>query len=193
MAHAVPASGGRSGRSGRSGRHGGHGRHGPDSAPDRPAGTSADVFGPRVHRAVRWALPLALGLVYGYWAAANRRGGGPVTGWNILFGFVTALVFMALYVAVRALAPRLSTGPHALLWGLFAGAALGFLVSQSDGTWLYSTGLGLLTTVTLTATLYYRLTMHEDAEAARRARESAAAGPDTPTGDLVRRRTSPAA
>lgn len=168
MAHAVPASGGTGGRHGPA-----PARNGP-AGRDRPAGTSTDVFGPRVHRAATWALPLVLGLVYGYWAAANRRHGGPVTGWNLLFGFVTALVFVILYVAVRALAPRLGAGLHALLWGLFAGAALGFLVSQSDETWLASTVLGLLTAAGFTATLYYRFTLRGDTEEDWRTRETAA-------------------
>lgn len=168
MAHAVPASGGTGGR------------HGPaparhrTAARNRTADTSTDVFGPRVHRAATWALPLVLGLVYGYWAAANRRHGGPVTGWNVLFGFVTALVFIVLYVAVRALAPRLTSGLHALLWGLFAGAALGFLLSQSDQTRLASAGLGLLTAAVVTATLYYHYILREDAAEARRTREATA-------------------
>ncbi|MDG9718490.1 hypothetical protein [Streptomyces sp. DH24] len=135
----------------------------------RKGGTTAstDVFGARVHTAAKWALPLVLGLVYGYWAAANRRGGGPVTGWNLLFGFVTALVFMALYVAVRALAQRLRREPHALLWAGFAGAAVGFLISQTGSTVLRSTVLALAVAAGVFAVAFYRYYTREDAEGHR--------------------------
>jgi hypothetical protein len=123
-----------------------------------------DIFGAQVHTAAKWALPLVLGLVYGYWAAANRRGGGPITGWNLLFGFVAAFAFMAVYVAVRALAPRLKRELHALLWAGFAGAAVGFLTSQSGATWLWSTGLALIVAAGFFAVLLYRYYTHEDAE-----------------------------
>ncbi len=153
MAHAAPASRGPSGTGGQ--------------AAPTARDTSTDIFGPSAHRAATWALPVALGLVFGYWAAANRRGGGPVTGWNLLFGFVTAIVFMALYVAVRALAPRLKREPHALLWAGFAGAAVGFLVSQSGSTWLGASGLGLIVAAAFLAVLFYRFSTREDAEGHR--------------------------
>lgn len=149
MAHAAPASRGMRSR-----------KTGTTSA-------STDIFGARVHTAAKWALPLVMGLVYGYWAAANRRGGGPVTGWNLLFGFVTAFAFMALYVAVRALAPRLKRELHALLWAGFAGAAVGFLISQSGSTALRSTGLALAVAAGFFAVVFYRYYTHEDAEGHR--------------------------
>jgi hypothetical protein len=160
MVHAAPASGGMGG--------------GPIPIANAPAADPTDVFGPRVHAAAKWALPLVLGLVYGYWAAANRRDGGPITGWNLLFGFVTAVVFMALYVAVRAVAVRLEREGHAMLWAGLAGAALGFLVSQSGATWLSSTGLGLIVAVAFFLTLFYRFSTHGETEGTRRAEAAAA-------------------
>src|SRR3954464_5679648 len=80
-----------------------------------------DLFGERTHAVARMALPVVLGLVYGYWAAANRRAGGPITGWNILFGFVTAVAFIVVFLAVQALAPRMKREQHALLWTAFVG------------------------------------------------------------------------
>ncbi|MFI8188577.1 hypothetical protein ACIF8T_07210 [Streptomyces sp. NPDC085946] len=127
--------------------------------PDR----TDDVFGARVHRAAAWAAPLALGLVYGYWAAANRRDGGPVTGWNVLFGFVTAVAFMVLYAAVRALAARLTDEPHALLWSAFTGCACGFLIAQSDRTVLWSALVSLVIAAGVFGALFYRFATHGDA------------------------------
>jgi hypothetical protein len=106
---------------------------------------------------------VVLGLLYGYWAAANRRSGGPITGWNILFGFVTALVFAVLYVAVRAVAPRLKREGHALLWAAFTGCAIGFLVNQSGSSVLYATGQGAVVGAGVFAIAFYRYYTHEDA------------------------------
>lgn len=123
-----------------------------------------DVFGERTHLVAKWTMPVVTGLVYGYWAAANQRSGGPITGWNVLFGFVTAVVFIALYIAVRALAPRMKRELHATLWAAFAGCAVGFLVNQTGASVVWSTGMGVVTAASFFAVLFYRYYTHEDAE-----------------------------
>ncbi|MET9442451.1 hypothetical protein [Streptomyces sp. NPDC006610] len=152
MAQALPSSG--------RGRHTGPARTRPSDRARPP-----DVFGPRVHRAAAWAWPVALGLVYGYWAAANRREAGPITGWNLLFGFVTALVFIVAYVALRALVPRLSEGRHAVMWAAFAATTLGLLFSLSGMSVLRSTVLALLVGAGVFAALYYRYTTRPNVDA----------------------------
>jgi fatty acid desaturase len=137
-----------------------------------PSGTSRqtrtpDIFSARVHRAAKWAVPVVLGLVYGYWAAANRRHGGEITGWNLLFGFVTAIAFMVLYVAVRALAPRMRRELHALLWFAFAGSAIGFLYNQAGATVPMATVMGLVVGAGFFLVLFYRYSTHEEAEGRR--------------------------
>lgn len=119
------------------------------------------------HLMARWALPVAAGLVYGYWAAANRRSGGPITGWNVLFGFVTAIVFVALYAAVRALAPRLKRELRALLWFAFTGVAFGFLYNQSGHTVLRTVAMALSVAAFVGLALFYWYYTHEDAEGHR--------------------------
>ncbi|GHH82225.1 hypothetical protein GCM10017771_05830 [Streptomyces capitiformicae] len=111
---------------------------------------------------------MLLGLVYGYWAAANNRSGGPITGWNLLFGFATAIVFAALYLAVQAVAPRLRREQHALLWAAFAGCAFGFLYQQAGHTVVRSTIMALGIAAAVFAVAFYRYYTHEDA-AGRRA------------------------
>ncbi|MBD0842198.1 MULTISPECIES: hypothetical protein [unclassified Streptomyces] len=141
MAHAAPAPGAR-----------------------RRAPRTPDVFSARTHRAAAMATPVVLGLVYGYWAAANRRDGDAITGWNVLFGFVTALAFAVAYVAVRTLAPRLKRELHATLWAAFAGCAFGFLYSQAGPSVLRSTAMSLAVAAGVFAVLFYRYYTHEDAE-----------------------------
>jgi hypothetical protein len=147
MAHAAPASGGMRRRTGRK---------------ELP-----DVFSERVHKIAGVTVPIVLGLVYGYWAAANRRSGGEITGWNILFGFVTAFAFMALYVAVRRLAPRMKREMHAILWFVFAGSAFGFLYNQTDKTVLRSAIMGTVVGGVFFVVLFYRYYTHEDAQGRR--------------------------
>ncbi|MER5749281.1 hypothetical protein [Streptomyces sp. NPDC002088] len=128
---------------------------------------SPDILGERTHMVAKWAVPVALGLVYGYWAAANRRSGGPITGWNLLFGFVTAIVFIALYIGVRALAPHMKREQHALVWTAFAGGAFGFLYSQTGASVLRSTGMAVAVSAACFLVFFYRYYTHEDAEGHR--------------------------
>ncbi|MGW1157430.1 hypothetical protein ACWD5Q_14480 [Streptomyces sp. NPDC002513] len=122
-----------------------------------------DLFDHRAHTVARVAVPVVLGLLYGYWAAANRRAAGPITGWNILFGFVCAIVFAAVCVGMLMVASRLRRELHAVLWAAFAGIAFGFLYSQTGDSVLRSTGVSLAVAVAFFAFNFYRYYTHEDA------------------------------
>ncbi|MFE5816075.1 hypothetical protein [Streptomyces sp. NPDC056479] len=150
MAHAAPAPGGRA-----SGRVMARPSHLPD------------VFSARTHQIVSVALPLVLGLIYGYWAAANRRSGGEITGWNLLFGFVTTIAFIIVYVGVRALAPYMRRELHAVVWAAFTGGAFGFLYSQTDASVLRSSLMGLAVGAVCFVVMFYRYYTHEDAQGHR--------------------------
>jgi hypothetical protein len=128
---------------------------------------SPDVFSAQVHKAARYGVPVVLGLVYGYWAAANRRGGGEITGWNIAFGFVTALAFIVLCIAVATFAPLLKRELHSLTKSAFAGAAIGFLYSQTGESVLRSTAVALAVTAGVFVVFFYRYYTHEDGEGNR--------------------------
>ncbi|MGW1539236.1 hypothetical protein ACWCPM_02875 [Streptomyces sp. NPDC002309] len=127
-----------------------------------PATGLPDIFSARTHLIARWSWPVTLGLVYGYWAAANTRAGGPITGWNWLFGFLTALVFVLAYIAVREIAARM---PHpaarALVWAVFAALAFGFLYSQTGYSVLRSSMMSLVVGGGFLVTLFYRYSTHE--------------------------------
>jgi multisubunit Na+/H+ antiporter MnhG subunit len=154
MAHAAP-------RSGR--RHTPATRSGTAVAVRRPP----DVFDERAHAVGRLAIPGAIGLVYGYWAAAIRRDAGPITGWNVLFGFVCAIVFAAVCSGLLVAAPHLRRELHATLWAAFAGTAIGFLYSQTGDTVLRSIAISLAVAVGVFAFTFYRYYTHEDAEGHR--------------------------
>ncbi|MEU1253117.1 hypothetical protein ACWHLZ_35130 [Streptomyces chartreusis] len=122
-----------------------------------------DVFSARTHRIAGIVTPVVLGLIYGYWAAANRRSGGEITGWNLLFGFVTAAVFMILYVGVRALAPHMRRELHAIVWAAFVGAAFGFLYSEAGAAIIRSCVMGAVIGAVTFVVMFYRYYTHEDA------------------------------
>ncbi|MEY2245823.1 hypothetical protein [Streptomyces sp. BF23-18] len=124
---------------------------------------STDVFGAQAHTIAKWAVPVAGGLVYGYWAAAINRDAGAITGWNVLFGFVCAIAFAAAYMGARAVAPLMRRETHALVWAVFAGCAFGFLYSQTDTTVLRSVFMSLPVAVGVYAVAFYRYYTREDA------------------------------
>ncbi|MFD8423137.1 hypothetical protein [Streptomyces sp. NPDC059466] len=122
----------------------------------------SDVFDARTHAVALLAVPVLGGLVYGFWAAAINRGGGPITGWNILFGFVSAIVFAAVCVGVLMVAPLMRRELHAVLWAVFAGLAFGFIYSQADHSVWRSTMMSLAVAFGVFAVNFYRYYTHED-------------------------------
>ncbi|MET8079679.1 hypothetical protein [Streptomyces sp. NPDC005303] len=137
------------------------------AAPASGFARTPDVFSAKVHMAARYGIPVVLGLVYGYWAAANRRDGGPITGWNWLFGCVTAVAFIVLCIAVATFAPLLKRELHSAVKSGFAGASVGFLYSQTGESVLRSTALGLAVAAGIFGVFFYRYYTHEDGEGNR--------------------------
>ncbi|MEU1512598.1 hypothetical protein ABZ490_10615 [Streptomyces sp. NPDC005811] len=134
--------------------------------PAAPARTP-DIFSARTHRIARWAVPVGMGLVYGYWVAANNRSGGPITGWNLLLGFVSTIVFAGLWRGVAALAPHMMRELHAVLWAVFAGCAFGFLYANTGTSILRSVWMGLVIGAVTFGVLFFRYYTHEDAAGRR--------------------------
>ncbi|WP_330338814.1 hypothetical protein [Streptomyces sp. NBC_00557] len=154
MAQAAPAPGGmpRPGRTGSIERR-------TSGVPVRPP----DVFDARTHRIAHIAVPVVLGLVYGYWVAANARQGGPVTGGNLLLGWLSALVFAVGCIALLTLAPRMPREVHALLWTAFVGIAFGFLYIQTPHSVWRAVMMSLVIAACTFAAFFYRYYTREDA------------------------------
>jgi hypothetical protein len=125
--------------------------------------TDTDVFGPGVHRVVGWVGPVLLGLVYGCWAATNRRHGGPITGGNLLFGWITTLVFVVLFVVIRKLSSKMKREQYSLMRAAFWGAAIGFLVIQSSGSVWRAAVYGLVIFAGAFLATFYFWYVREDA------------------------------
>ncbi|QHA09768.1 hypothetical protein GQF42_23435 [Streptomyces broussonetiae] len=132
-------------------------------APEARATRPPDVFDARTHRIAHIAVPVVLGLIYGYWVAANNRAGGTITGWNLLLGFASALVFAVVSMALLTLAPRMPREVHALLWTAFVGCAFGFAYGQTGATVWRSVVMSLVVAAATFAVFFYRYYTREDA------------------------------
>ncbi|MGA4840703.1 hypothetical protein [Streptomyces sp. G45] len=108
-----------------------------------------------------WAGPVLLAVVYGVWAAGIHRDGGPITGSNVLYGVVTGVVFAALYVAVRRLAPGLPRELRAAAWAAFAGVSFGFLYSLTDASVLRSVVMAGVVAAGVFAAAFYHFYTRE--------------------------------
>ncbi|MEV0242489.1 hypothetical protein AB0I06_21515 [Streptomyces sp. NPDC050674] len=130
------------------------------------AHTAPTVFSEPAHRLARWVLPVVLGVVYGNWVAVNRRHGGPITGSDLAWGVWSAFAFVAVCVALVQVTRRLRRelhALHALLRAVFAGAALGFLYSQTGDDPRPVVITTLLVTAGVFLLLFYRFHTRRDA------------------------------
>lgn len=147
MAHAAPVSGARGTR--RRGRH-------------RPPARHATPGALRLTTA-SWSLPLLLGILYGFWAAqidrnngGDPRYAGPISTGNVVFGVVSGLVVAALCFVLHQASRRLPREGRALAWGLFAGAAFGYLYSLTNASVWRTVIIGILMAAGVFAITFYR-------------------------------------
>ncbi|MEU9955751.1 hypothetical protein [Streptomyces sp. NPDC050982] len=108
------------------------------------------------------AIPALGGIVYGFWTSGIDRHSGPITGWNVLLGVVSAVVFAAVAHGIHTVAPRLPREARALAWAVFAGIAFGFLYSLTDASVLKSSGISLVIAAGVFAVVFYRYYTTED-------------------------------
>ncbi|MEI5034059.1 hypothetical protein RB201_18840 [Streptomyces sp. S1A(2023)] len=99
----------------------------------------------RHHTPLAWALPLVLGVAYGFYAAFIRRDGGPSTGGQVLLGLISGVALAVLCFAVGRIQRSLPRELRAAaVYGALTACAIGFLVSLTDTSVLRSTVLGLV-------------------------------------------------
>ncbi|MFI9580673.1 hypothetical protein ACIHCQ_02245 [Streptomyces sp. NPDC052236] len=95
------------------------------------------------HGSLAWALPIALGVIYGFYVAFIERDGGSVTGGNVVLGVVSGAVFAALAFALGRVQYTLPREVRALAYGAVFAMAVGFLVSLGGSSVLRAAGLGV--------------------------------------------------
>lgn len=101
------------------------------------------------------AVPLALGIIYGFYAAFIRRDGGPSTGGQVVLGLVSGAAVAVLCFALGRIQRSLPHGVRALAYGALTACAVGFLVSLTDTGVLRSTVLGLVVGVGVFLSTFY--------------------------------------
>ncbi|MFJ9622731.1 hypothetical protein [Streptomyces sp. NPDC101181] len=116
---------------------------------------------PRRRTTLAWALPLVLGVIYGFYAAFIRRDGGPSTGGQVLLGLVSGAALAALCFALGRTQRSLPLVLRAVAYGALTASAIGFLVSLTDTSVLRSAGLGLAVGAGVLVVTFYTLYSRE--------------------------------
>ncbi|MFD9795965.1 hypothetical protein ACFWXK_33995 [Streptomyces sp. NPDC059070] len=101
------------------------------------------------------ALPVVIGVCYGFWAASISRRGGEVTGANIALGLVSGAVVAALGLALLTIQNRLPREARALAYGALFGAGTGFLYAQSGESVFGASMMGALLGGGMLAAAFY--------------------------------------
>ncbi|MFE7134045.1 hypothetical protein ACFVIM_24620 [Streptomyces sp. NPDC057638] len=102
-----------------------------------------------------WAVPLALGALFGFYAGYLHRTGVPVSWWDVLYGFVAGVVFTALAYGLGRIQGRLPRELRAGAYGALCGVAIGFLHSLTGDSVLASAGMGLMFGLAMVVVSFY--------------------------------------
>ncbi|MCX4534104.1 hypothetical protein ACWD4L_00385 [Streptomyces sp. NPDC002596] len=118
----------------------------------------------RPHRpsTLSWAMPVALGVIGGWWATSIVRGGGVLTGTQLALGLITGAVLAALCYGLGRVQKGLPTGTKATAYGVLFGGTVGFLYSLSDKSVLASSVLALVTGAAMWVCAFYAFHVTED-------------------------------
>ena len=122
---------------------------------------------PRTSRAAPVSRPwvvltAVLGVVYGLWAAQIGRDSGPITGYNVLLGVVSGVLFGVCFLGLHLMSGPLTRELHAGAWAAFAGISFGFLYSLTGESVLRSSGMALGAAAFVFAVRFYRYYTQED-------------------------------
>ncbi|MFF5567891.1 hypothetical protein ACFY7Z_19395 [Streptomyces sp. NPDC012623] len=106
-------------------------------------------------------VPLVLAIIYGAYAAAIARDGGPATNGQLVLALVAGAALLALLVGLLLVQHALPREIRAAAWGAVTGAPIGFLMCLSGHSVFSSSGLGLFIAACTTAAVYYMLYTRE--------------------------------
>ena len=107
-------------------------------------------------------MPLALGVILGFWAFFINRDGGATTGGQIWLGVVSGVVFAALCYALARVRWALPRELRAAAFGVLAGSAVGFLSSLNGKSVLMSGFIGLVIAAGTFCTMFYAYYTREE-------------------------------
>ncbi|ANW19349.1 hypothetical protein [Streptomyces clavuligerus] len=108
-----------------------------------------------------WAIPLALGAVFGFYAGFLHRT-GTVVGWgDVLFGVVAGLILAALAYGLGRIQHSMPRELRAFAYASLCGIAIGFLHSLTGTSILRSAGMGLMFAAAMLVVSFYVFYTHE--------------------------------
>lgn len=116
----------------------------------------------RPRSALAWALPLTLGVIFGFWAFFIRRDGGETTGGQIWLGVATGVALAVLCYVLGRVRHALPRELRAAAFGALTAILIGFLYSLNDHSVLSSTIIGLVVGAGMFCTAFYIYYTRED-------------------------------
>jgi hypothetical protein len=115
----------------------------------------------RLSRAVL-AIPVVLGVAYGFYADYIQRGSGQVTGGQIVLGVVSGLLMIILGAALLSIQSALPREVRAGAYATLFGSGIGFLHSLTGESIVRASGMGLVFGGVMFAVSFYWFYTHED-------------------------------
>ncbi|WP_329066489.1 hypothetical protein [Streptomyces sp. NBC_01429] len=109
-------------------------------------------------------VPLVLGIIYGAYAAAIARDGGPATYGQLALALVSGAALLALLVGLLLVQRSLPREIRAVAWGAVVAAPIGFLMCLSGHSVFSSSGLALFVAACTAAAVFYRLYTKEPSQ-----------------------------
>lgn len=115
----------------------------------------------RRHGSLAVALPVTLGVIYGFYAAFMMRGGGALTGGQVVLGVVSGAAVAGLCFVLGRTQQALPRELRAAAYGVLVGCSIGFLFSLTHASILRSTGMGIAFGAAALAATYFVFYTHE--------------------------------
>ncbi|MFD7440009.1 hypothetical protein [Streptomyces sp. NPDC059909] len=116
----------------------------------------------RHHGALGWAIPLTLGVIYGFYTSFMAREAGQSATAQIVIGLVSAVVLAGLCFALGRYQQALPREVRAAAYSVLLGIAVGYLYSLSGRSVLTVTVLSLALAAAMFCVSFYIFYTHED-------------------------------
>ncbi|MFC9243038.1 hypothetical protein ACFT7S_03020 [Streptomyces sp. NPDC057136] len=116
----------------------------------------------RHHGPLAWAVPVALGVIFGFYAAFIERDGGPVTGGQVVLGVVSGVAFAGLCFVLGRYRHALPRELRAAAFGALTACAIGFLTSLTGTSVLRSSVMGAVVGAGMFCVAFYVYYTRED-------------------------------